>query len=226
MAKKKFKVNIEEAKERVGKIFPLLKKEYPDAHCELVHSNPLELLVGTILSAQCTDVRVNIVTKDLFKKYKNAADYANAKQTELEQDIRTTGFYRNKAKNIIACCKQIVELHNGQVPGTMEELTALQGVGRKSANVLLGNAFDVPGMVCDTHVIRLSRRLQLSENSDPVKLELDLQQIVPQKRGGGWTMFSHLIVWHGRYRCKARKPECDGCRIAKHCPSANNPDLL
>jgi endonuclease III len=223
---KKFKVNTEEAKERVSKIFPLLKKEYPDAKCELNHNGPLELLVATIMSAQCTDVRVNIVTKDLFKKYRSATDFANAKQTELEEDIRTTGFYRNKAKNIIACCKQIVEQHNGEVPGTMEELTALQGVGRKSANVLLGNAFDVPGMVCDTHVIRLSRRLQLSENSDPVKLELDLQQIVPQKRGGGWTMFSHLIVWHGRYRCKARKPDCDGCVIAKHCPSANNPDLL
>ena len=225
MAKKKFKVDIEEAKKRVGKIFPLLRKEYPDAHCELDHSNALELLVGTILSAQCTDVRVNIVTKDLFKKYKCAADYANAKQTELEEDIRTTGFYRNKAKNIIGCCGQLVERHNGEVPGTMEELTALSGVGRKSANVLLGNAFDVPGMVCDTHVIRLSRRLQLSENSDPVKLELDLQQIVPKKRGGGWTMFSHLIVWHGRYRCKARKPDCDGCVIAKHCPAAHKKEL-
>lgn len=226
MAKKKFKVDFEEAKKRVSKIFPLLKKEYPNAKCELVHDNPLELLVGTILSAQCTDVRVNIVTKDLFKKYKCAADYADAEQNKLEEDIRTTGFYRNKAKNIIACCKQIVEKHDGQVPGTMEELTALAGVGRKSANVLLGNAFDVPGMVCDTHVIRLSRRLQLSENSDPVKLETDLQKIVPKKRGGGWTMFSHLIVWHGRYRCKARKPECDGCVISKHCPSANNPELL
>jgi endonuclease-3 len=222
---KKVKVDKEVAAERVKKIFPLLKKEYPNAKCALDHSNPLELLIATIMSAQCTDVRVNIVTKDLFKKYRSAADYANADQDQLQEDIRTTGFFRNKSKNIIACCKSIVDNFGGSVPDNMNDLLSLNGVGRKTANVLLGNAFDTPGIVCDTHVIRLSRRLQLSENADPVKLEYDLMEIVPRKRGGGWTLFSHVIVWHGRNICKARRPDCPNCVIADHCPAANNPEL-
>jgi endonuclease-3 len=208
------------AAERVKKIWPLLKKTYPDAKVALNFTNPLELLVATILSAQCTDVRVNIVTADLFKKYTSAADWANADVKEIEEDIKTTGFFRNKAKNIKGACAKVIADHGGQVPQTMEELTALPGVGRKTANVLLGNAFDIPGIVCDTHVIRLSRRLGLSENSDPVKLEFDLADIVPKQR---WTLFSHLLVFHGRNICKARKPNCPECPITTHCPVANQP---
>lgn len=210
------------AKERIKKIVPLLKKTYPDAKVELNFTSPLELLVATILSAQCTDVRVNIVTADLFKKYKSASDWAKTDVKEIEEDIRTTGFFRNKAKNIKGACTRITEKFDGQVPQTMEELTALPGVGRKTANVVLGNAFGIPGIVCDTHVIRLSRRLALSDNSDPVKLEFDLADIVPKK---DWTLFSHLLVFHGRRVCKARKPNCPECPIASHCPVANRPDL-
>jgi len=209
------------AAERVKKIWPVLKKTYPDAKVALNFTNPLELLVATILSAQCTDVRVNIVTADLFKKYKKPSDYAKADPTELEEDIRTTGFFRNKAQNIRGACEKLITDHNGQVPRTMDELVALPGVGRKTANVLLGNAFDIPGIVCDTHVIRLSRRLALSDKSDPVKLEFDLAEIVPKKN---WTLFSHLLVFHGRNICKARKPNCPECPIAEHCPVANDPD--
>jgi len=209
------------AAERVKKIWPLLKKTYPDAKVALNFTNPLELLVATILSAQCTDVRVNIVTADLFKKYTSPADWANADVKEIEEDIKTTGFFRNKAKNIKGACAKLLTDHDGQVPQTMEELTALPGVGRKTANVLLGNAFGIPGIVCDTHVIRLSRRLALSENSDPVKLEFDLADIVPKNR---WTLLSHLLVFHGRNICKARKPNCPECPIKAHCPVANQPD--
>lgn len=223
--KKKLKVVKAEAKKRVDKILPILKKTYPDAKIALDHSDPLQLLVATIMSAQCTDVRVNIVTKDLFKKYKTTADYANADLEELQEDIRSTGFYKNKAKNIKAGCQMIIEKFNGKVPSTMEELLQLPGVGRKTANVLLGNAFDTPGITCDTHVIRLSRRLGLSENTDPVKLELDLMEIVPKTKHGGWTMFSHLLIFHGRNICKARKPDCQNCPINNVCPSANNPRL-
>jgi len=222
---KRIKVDKDVAKDRVDKIFPLLKKEYPDAKCALDHSNALELLIATILSAQCTDVRVNIVTKDLFIKYRSASDFANADIEQLQEDIRSTGFFRNKSKNIIVCCKSIVEKFDGKVPDNMDDLLSLTGVGRKSANVLLGNEFNTPGIVCDTHMIRLSRRLGLSENKDPVKLEFDLMEVVPRKRGGGWTLFSHLIVWHGRNICKARKPDCPNCVIADHCPSANDPNL-
>lgn len=225
MAKKKIRVDKAQAKKRVDKIFPLLKKAYPDAKIALVHKGPVQLLVATIMSAQCTDVRVNIVTKDLFAKYKDALAFAECDLTELEGDIRSTGFYKNKAKNIKAACTTIVAEHGGQVPNTMKELVSLAGVGRKTANVLLGNAFDTPGITCDTHVIRLSRRLGLSENSDPVKLEHDLMEIVPKKKWGGWTMFSHVLIFHGRNICKARKPDCNNCPIAKHCPSANCPDL-
>ena len=213
------------AAQRVQKIFAILKKTYPDAKIALNHSNPLQLLVATILSAQCTDVRVNIVTKNLFKKYKGAADWAKADLKQIEKDIRSTGFYRNKAKNIKKSCQVILKEFNGRVPETMEELLTLAGVGRKTANVLLGNAFNTPGVVCDTHVIRLSRRLDLSENKDPVKLEFDLMEIVPKRKWGGWTMFSHLLIFHGRNTCKARKPGCPYCTISKHCPSANNPQM-
>jgi len=218
-----FKIDKQQAAERVKAIFPILKKTYPNAKCALDHTNPLELLVATILSAQCTDVRVNIVTKTLFKKYKTAADWANAPIEQIEQDIKTTGFYHNKAANIQKACKKLIETFNGKIPSTMEELLTLNGVGRKTANVILGNAFDTPGVVCDTHVIRLSRRLGLSENSDPVKLEFDLMEIVPKKN---WTLLSHLIVFHGRNICQARKPKCDVCPIAKYCSAINNPKLM
>ena len=226
MAKKtKIKVDPAQAKERVNKIIPILKKTYPDATIALHHKNPFELLIATIMSAQCTDVRVNIVTKDLFKKYKSPADFIKVENSDIEEDIRSTGFYRNKAKNIKGCCAMLVENFDGKVPSTLKELTLLPGVGRKTANVILGSAFDTPGITCDTHVIRLSRRLGLSENSDPVKLEFDLMEIVPKRKWGGWTMFSHYIIWHGRNICKARKPDCPNCPIAKHCPSANKPEL-
>ena len=210
------------AQQRVKDIWPILRKTYPDAKVALNFTNPLELLVATILSAQCTDVRVNIVTKDLFKKYRSASDWAQADVRKIEEDIQTTGFFRNKAQNIKGTCTRIAREFAGRVPQTMEELTALPGVGRKTANVVLGNAFGIPGIVCDTHVIRLSRRLALSDNSDPVKLEFDLADIVPKK---DWTLFSHLLVFHGRNLCKARKPNCPACPIAAFCPAAHRPDL-
>ncbi len=221
----KIKVDKTLAAQRVQKIFPKLKKTYPGAKTALDHSDPMQLLIATILSAQCTDVRVNIVTKDLFKKYKGPSDWAKADIRQIENDIRSTGFYRNKARNIKKSCRIILDKFNGKVPCTMEELLTLAGVGRKTANVLLGNAFGTPGITCDTHVIRLSRRLGLSGNKDPVKLEFDLMEIVPRKKWGGWTMFSHLLIFHGRNICKARKPDCPNCPIEKHCPSANNPQL-
>ena len=201
---------------RVKKIITSLQKTYPDAHCELNHSNPLELLVATILSAQCTDKQVNVVTAGLFKKYRTAADYAKAIPVELEQEIKTTGFYRNKAKNIQACCRKLVERHGGQVPRSMEELTHLDGVGRKTANVVLGNAFGrQEGIVVDTHVARLSRRLGLSRQNDPEKIEQELMKFVPRKL---WTLFSHWLIWHGRRRCYARNPDCANCEILNLCP--------
>ena len=203
------------------KIIAGLQRAYPDAHCELYYSNPLELLIATILSAQCTDKRVNLVTADLFKKYRSAKDYANADRAELEQDIKTTGFFRNKAKNIRSCCRKLVEKHGGKVPRTMEELTGLDGVGRKTANVVLGNAFNLNhGVVVDTHVARLSERLGLTHEKDPEKIELDLQGLVPQAQ---WTLFSHWLIWHGRRRCFARKPDCPHCEIKGFCPSADLP---
>jgi len=201
---------------RLKKILPALDGIYPEAHCELDHRSPLELLVATILSAQCTDKRVNLVTKELFKKYRSAADYANALLAELEQAIKPTGFFRNKAKNIQACCRKLVERHNGQVPRTMEELTHLDGVGRKTANVVLGNAFGINvGVVVDTHVARLSKRLGLTRQKDPEKIEQELMALVPQHQ---WTLFSHWLIWHGRRRCDARKPDCVNCEIGKLCP--------
>ena len=227
MAKTKRAVPIdpEQARLRVLKILPILKKTYPTAKIALNWDDPWNLLVAVILSAQCTDVRVNLVTKDLFKKYKTPADYLAVKQEELEQDIRSTGFYRNKAKNIRGAARKIIEDFGGRVPATMDELLTLPGAGRKTANCVLGNAYGIPGITCDTHVIRLSRRLGLSSNSDPVKLEFDLMDIVPKEKYGGWTMFSHYLIWHGRNICKARKPDCPRCPIAAYCPSANRPDL-
>jgi endonuclease-3 len=210
------------AAERIGRIWPILKKTHPDATIALHFTNPLELLIATILSAQCTDVRVNMVTKDLFKKYKSAADWAEADLKQIEEDIRTCGFYHNKTVSIQGAARKIVDGFGGKVPSTMEELLTLPGVGRKTANVVLGNAFGVPAIACDTHVIRLSRRLQLSENSDPVKLEFDLADLVPKK---DWTLFSHLLIFHGRRVCMARKPNCLECPIAPYCPAANRPDL-
>ena len=204
---------------RVRKVTAGLRKAYPDAHCELNHSNPLELLVATILSAQCTDKRVNLVTAELFKKYRAAADYANASQAELESDIRTTGFFRNKAKSLRACCRALVERHGGEVPRSMEELTQLGGVGRKTANVVLGNAFGVnDGIVVDTHVARLSDRLGFSQEKQPEKIEQDLMRLVPRTQ---WTLFSHWLIWHGRRRCFARNPDCAQCEIRKLCPSCS-----
>jgi len=194
---KGIRFNKAEAAERVKKIWPILKKTYPDAKTALNFKNPLELLISTILSAQCTDVRVNMVTKDLFKKYKSAKDWAKADVKQVESDIKSTGFYHNKAVSIKHACT-------------------------KTANVVLGNAFGKPAIACDTHVIRLSRRLGLSENNDPVKLEFDLTEIVPKKN---WTMFSHTLILHGRKYCLARKPECENCPISEYCPAANNPAL-
>jgi endonuclease-3 len=203
---------------RLKKIIAALQRAYPDAHCELNHTSPLELLIATILSAQCTDKRVNIVTKELFKKYRAAADYADAPLAELEEAIKTTGFFRNKAKNIQACCRKLVERHGGQVPRTMEELIQLDGVGRKTANVVLGNAFDINvGVVVDTHVTRLANRLGLTKQQDAVKIEPELMALVPQKQ---WTLFSHWLIWHGRRRCIARRPDCENCEIKSLCPSA------
>ena len=221
-AKDKIKVDKAEAAERVRKVWPILKKAYPEAKTALKFANPLELLIATILSAQCTDVRVNMVTKDLFKKYKSAKDLARADIEDIESDIRSTGFYHNKAISIKGVCTEITERLGGKVPDSMEELVALPGVGRKTANVVLGNAFGRPAIACDTHVIRLSRRLGLSPNSDAVKLEFDLAEIVPEEN---WTIFSHLLIFHGRNVCKARRPDCENCQTSKYCPAANNPAL-
>jgi endonuclease III len=195
-----------------------LKVEYPDARTELDWKNPLELLVATMLSAQTTDVQVNRVTQSLFAKYRTAEDYAHADPSELEEDIRPTGFYRNKARSLRNMAGALVEEHEGEVPGTMQELVALPGVGRKTANVVLGNAFGVDeGIVVDTHVRRVSGRLGLTENKDPVKIEQDLMKVVPEE---DWTVFSHLLILHGRHTCKARKPDCPNCILNDICPSA------
>jgi endonuclease-3 len=203
---------------RVAAILPILKKKYPDAKCSLDFRNPLELIVATILSAQCTDERVNIVTKDLFRKYKSAADYAKAPPETLEKDIQSTGFYRNKAKSLRGMGQALVEHHRGKVPDTMEALVDLPGVGRKTANVVLGNAFDKNvGVTVDTHVTRISNRLGLTDHLvDAVKIEQDLMQVVPQDE---WTMWSHLLIHHGRAICPARKPKCEQCPLLSHCPA-------
>lgn len=202
-------------KRRARKIDSKLAALYPDAKCALVHEGPLQLLVATILSAQCTDVRVNLVTPALFARYPDARAFAAADLGELEQAIKSTGFFRNKARNIKACCQVLVEQHAGQVPNTLEQLVPLPGIGRKTANVILGNAFDVPGITVDTHVGRLSRRMALTRHDDPVKVERDLMALIPQK---DWTMFSHHLILHGRQVCFARKPSCEGCVVNKLCP--------
>ncbi len=192
---------------------------YPDAHCELDFTNPLELLIATILSAQCTDKRVNLVTKTLFARCRTAADYAEIEPAELERIIQSTGFFRAKAKNIRACCRDLVKLHGGEVPRAMSELTALAGVGRKTANVVLGNAYQIEdGVVVDTHVQRLSGRLGLTRETTPEKIERDLMRLVPRAT---WSLFSHWLIWHGRRRCQARKPDCLHCEVANLCPSAS-----
>ena len=207
---------------RLNKVIARLKKAYPDAHCELDHANPLELLIATILSAQCTDKRVNLVTAELFQKYRAAADYAQAPLPELERAIQSTGFFRNKAKSIKACCQAIVEKHGGKVPRTMEDLTQLGGVGRKTANVVLGNAFNLNcGVVVDTHVARLAQRLGLTKETAPEKIEQALIKLVPRAK---WTMFSHWLIWHGRRRCFARNPDCPGCEIKALCPRRGVPE--
>jgi endonuclease-3 len=198
------------------KIIAALQRIYPHAHCELNFSNPLQLLVATILSAQCTDRRVNIVTAELFKKYRSAKDFAAAPLAKIEEAVKSTGFFRNKAKNIQNCCRALIEKFGGEVPRTMDELHALAGVGRKTANVILGNAFGINvGVVVDTHVTRLSNRLGLTKQTDAVKIEQELMQLVPQK---DWTLFSHWLIWHGRRRCAARRPDCANCEIQKLCP--------
>ena len=203
---------------RVGKIIDVLRQTYPEAHCELNHSTPLELLIATILSAQCTDKQVNIVTAELFKKYRGAAAYGNADLTELQRAIQRLGFFRNKAKNIQACCQKLIERHGGEVPRTMEELIQLDGVGRKTANVVLGNAFNSNvGVVVDTHVARLSKRLGLTNQKTPEKIEQVLMKLIPQEQ---WALFSHWLIWHGRRRCSARKPDCMNCKLRALCPSA------
>jgi len=194
----------------------ILRKTYPDAHCALNHTSAFELLVATILSAQCTDERVNIVTADLFRKYRKPEDYVAAAQEELEEDIRSTGFFRNKAKNIRAACERIVNEYGGRVPENMDDLLTLGGVARKTANVVLGNAFGIAsGVVVDTHVKRLSYRLGLTKQKTPEKIEKDLQELVPTK---DWGMFSHWLIYHGRRVCNARKPDCGNCVLEKICP--------
>ena len=204
--------------EQIRAITTELWRLYPDAKCSLDFSNPLELLVATQLSAQCTDERVNLVTHDLFQKYRSARDYATFSQEELEKDIRSTGFYRNKAKNIRAACQLLITNYNGEVPHTMADLLKLPGVARKTANVVLGNAFGIiEGFVVDTHIGRLARRFGWTKNEDPVKVEQDLMQLVPRQ---DWLDLSHLLIYHGRAICQARKPLCHLCTLSKLCPSA------
>ena len=203
--------------ERVAQLLEIWPEVYPDAHCELDFKDPLELLIATILSAQCTDKRVNMVTPALFKKYRTAADYAKATQPELESAIRSTGFFRNKAKSIRAATSTINQKFGGKVPDSMEELRELPGVGRKTANVVLGNAFGKnEGIVVDTHVARLSQRLGLTKQKDAEKIERDLIKLVPREH---WTNWSHWLIWHGRRRCYARKPDCGHCEVFRLCPS-------
>lgn len=203
-------------KKRVGEIIRILKKTYPDAHCALLHSNPFELLVATILSAQCTDERVNKVTAELFRKFRKPADYLAVSQEELAQEIKSINFFNNKARSIQGTSSKLIENFSGEVPETMDELLTLDGVARKTANVVLGNAFGIAsGVVVDTHVLRLSRRLGLTDEKTPEKVEADLQKIVPRKE---WVMFPHWLITHGRGACNARKPRCSECPLESTCP--------
>jgi endonuclease-3 len=205
-------------RERTEQIIKLLKRAHPDAHCALNHSNAFELLVATILSAQCTDERVNIVTADLFRKYRKPDDYLKVAATELQQDIHTTGFFRNKTKSIQGACRMLVDEFGSRVPQTMEELLRLPGVARKTANVVLGVAYGIAaGIVVDTHVSRLSQRLGLTKQKDPGKIEQELMKLVPRK---DWIIFSHLLIFHGRRVCKARRPLCEECKVERLCPSS------
>lgn len=201
-------------KEKIKKIIPLLKKMHPQARCELNHTTPLELLVATILSAQCTDKRVNQVTPHLFKKYPTAQAYMKSVPGELEEEIKSTGFFRNKSKMIRECARTLSERFDGKVPDRLEDLVTLPGIGRKTANVILGTVFGVPGIVVDTHMLRVSARLGLTKNTDPVKVEFELIELVPKK---DWIDFSHGIVFHGRYICNARKPLCGQCALTMYC---------
>lgn len=208
---------ISDKKKRTAEIIKRLKKTYPDAHCALNHTNPFELTIATILSAQCTDRQVNIVTADLFRKYRQPQDYLEVAQEELEHDIRSIGFFRSKAKNIQAASRTLLDNFNGRVPETMDELLTLGGVGRKTANVVLGNAFGIAsGVVVDTHVSRLSQRLGLTKEKTPEKIEKDLEKLVPKEH---WVMFPHWLIFHGRQICIARKPKCTECVLADICPS-------
>ena len=209
-----FEMNIRDLKAKARKVLRFLKKTYPDAKCHLVFENASELLIGSILSAQCTDKRVNMVTPGLFRKYPDLKAFSQASEEELQDDIRSTGFYRNKAKAIINCSRQIIRMHAGEVPCKMEELIKLPGVGRKTANVIIGNHFRKPGVIVDTHIMRLSRRLGLTRNSDPVKIEFDLRECIPER---DWTFFSNSLGDHGRSICKARKPLCSKCGISRIC---------
>jgi endonuclease-3 len=200
--------------EEIEFIITTLEGLYPDADCTLSHKKPLELLIATILAAQCTDARVNIVTKNLFLKYKDTKDYVKADIKKLEQDIRSTGFFKNKAKHIKGCAEKIIEEYDGSVPNSMEELIKLPGVGRKTANVILSNAYGIPGIVVDTHVKRLSGRIGLSYNQNPEKIERDLMELIPKEK---WSLFSHLLISHGREVCMARKPKCEICKINLWC---------
>lgn len=203
---------------RAGQIIRALKKAYPQATCALNHASPFELLIATILSAQCTDERVNIVTASLFRKYRRPEDYGAASREELERDINSVTFFRNKARSIQEASRLLIEKHNGQVPQSLEDLVELPGVGRKTANVVLGTAFGIPtGVVVDTHVSRLSQRLGLTANKQPEKIEADLIELLPKK---DWIDFSHRLIWHGRRICQARKPMCDKCGLEKFCPSS------
>ncbi len=208
--------NLEHKKKRALEIIERLKIMYPEAKIELNYKTPIQLVVAVILSAQCTDKRVNIVTPPLFKKYKIVKDFANAKTKNLEQLIRSTGFYHSKAKNIIGCAKGILKNFKGKVPNRMEDLITLPGVGRKTANVILGNIYETPGLVVDTHMKRLANRLALTDKQDPHKIEIELCEVIPENE---WTLFSHLIIWHGRRRCYARKPNCPDCSVNTLCPS-------
>ncbi|OGC76156.1 MAG: endonuclease III [candidate division Zixibacteria bacterium RBG_16_50_21] len=210
--------SFEKKKTRTKKIIALLKREYPQAKCSLNFHNPLQLLVATRLSAQCTDARVNKVTQGLFRRYKTAQDFANASQRELEREVQSTGFFRAKANSIRMAARKMVEIFGGEVPRTMEEMLTLDGIGRKSANVILGNAYGMPsGIAVDTHVLRIMKRLGLSYAKHPEKMELDLLKLVPKK---DWILFPHLVISHGRKICQARKPKCGECRLNRVCPSS------
>ena len=210
--------SLDELKLRTREVIRRLKRAYPGAKCSLNHSNAFELLIATILSAQCTDDRVNIVTADLFRKYRKPEDYLKVSPRELEKDIQSTGFFRNKTKSIQGTAKMLTETYGGEVPKTMDELLELPGVARKTANVVLGNAFDIKaGVVVDTHVTRLSHRLNLTQEKTAEKIEQDLIPIVPKK---DWVIFPHLIIYHGRKTCKARNPQCAECVVEKTCPSS------